>query len=413
MRILLFSKSFSPEPSGIGPYSAGLAEWLAARGHDVHVICATPSYPYWKRFPGYGGWWWNTCTENGVVVHRCPAYVPERVNGTTRLAHYASFGIAAAVPALFATLRCRPDIVLHVAPTMLTAPVALVAARAAKALSWVHVQDFEVGAARGTGMLKADSYLTRAASKFEDGCIRRFDMASSISPAMCQTLATVRGDSDNVYEFRNWADLEGISPQDTSSYRDEWGIDRPYVALYSGSIAKKQGIGLLIDAARALVHRRDLQFVICGDGPDRPELELEAVDLDNIQFHDLQPRERLNELLALATVHLLPQKAGVADQVLPSKLTNMLASGRPTIATAAPGTGLYTEVEGCGLLTPPGEAGLFAAAISDLIDRSHDRARFSAMARQRARERWGQQDILERLEARLISASSTARTSKS
>lgn len=403
MRFLLFSNLYAPEPSGVGPYSAGLAEWLAARGHGVHVICATPSYPHWKRFAGYRSWWWDTRTENGVIVHRCPVYVPGRVSGATRLAHYGSFAMSAAAPALNVARQFRPDIVMHVAPTMLAAPVALAAARLGKALSWVHVQDFEVGAALGTGQIKADSKVASAARKFEDGCIRRFDMASSISPAMCETLATVRGDSDRVYEFRNWADVDGIVPQQTSTYRAAWGIDRPYAALYSGSIAKKQGISLVIDAARALVHRRDLLFIICGNGPDRADLEREAADLDNVQFHDLQPREQLNELLALATVHLLPQKAGVADQVLPSKLTNMLASGRPTVATAAPGTGLYTEVEGCGLLTPPGEAAPFAAAISDIVDRPDDCQRLGKAARQRAQERWGKQDILERLEARFFS----------
>ena len=44
------------------------------------------------------------------------------------------------------------------------------------------------------------------------------------------------------------------------------------------------------------------------------------------------------DFLSLASVHLLPQIVGAADLVLPSKQTNMLASGRPVVATAAPGT---------------------------------------------------------------------------
>jgi hypothetical protein len=40
-------------------------------------------------------------------------------------------------------------------------------------------------------------------------------------------------------------------------------------------------------------------------------------------------RQRLNELLNLADIHLLPQNARAADLVMPSKLTGMLASGRP------------------------------------------------------------------------------------
>jgi hypothetical protein len=37
-------------------------------------------------------------------------------------------------------------------------------------------------------------------------------------------------------------------------------------------------------------------------------------------------RQRLNDLLNLADIHLLPQNARAADLVMPSKLTGMLAS---------------------------------------------------------------------------------------
>jgi colanic acid biosynthesis glycosyl transferase WcaI len=73
-------------------------------------------------------------------------------------------------------------------------------------------------------------------------------------------------------------------------------------------------------------------------------------------------------LLALARLHVLPQIAEAADLVLPSKLSNMLSSGRPVVATAAPGTGVACEIEGCGLITPPGDAAALAGAIARLVD---------------------------------------------
>ena len=75
-------------------------------------------------------------------------------------------------------------------------------------------------------------------------------------------------------------------------------------------------------------------LLICGEGPERAALEAAAADLPNIRFADLRPRAELAALLALAEIHLLPQIAGAADVVLPSKLTNILASGRPVVAGA-------------------------------------------------------------------------------
>lgn len=86
----------------------------------------------------------------------------------------------------------------------------------------------------------------------------------------------------------------------------------------------------------------------------------------------------------LATLHLLPQIAGVADLVLPSKLTNMLASGRPVVATAEASTSLAKAVKGCGEATAPGDAAAMAEAIERLLESADLRASQGQAARQRA-----------------------------
>jgi colanic acid biosynthesis glycosyl transferase WcaI len=87
--------------------------------------------------------------------------------------------------------------------------------------------------------------------------------------------------------------------------------------------------------------------------------------------------------------------------MLPSKLTNMLASGRPVVATADPATALGREIDGCGILTPPGDAGAMATAIEALLDAPDARARLGAAARQRAIWRWDGQAILAGLEVEI------------
>jgi hypothetical protein len=156
------------------------------------------------------------------------------------------------------------------------------------------------------------------------------------------------------------------------------------VCLYSGNIANKQGIEILIEVARKLHARRDILFVICGEGPNRANLQTLAQGLDNVMFHKLQPLERMQDLLGLASIHLLPQIPGAADLVLPSKLTNMLASGRPVVATAMPGTGLYDEVEGCGINVEPGDVTAMAEAIVALADAPDRRAELGRLASARA-----------------------------
>ena len=189
--------------------------------------------------------------------------------------------------------------------------------------------------------------------------------------------------------------------------RKELGITSRYVALYSGNIANKQGLDILPQVARALAQRDDLTIAICGDGPFLPRLRELAQGCANIRFFALQPVEKLNDLLAMADIHLLPQISDAADLVLPSKLTNMLASGRPVVATAQPGTALADEVAGCGITVPPGDAGAMAEAIGALLDDAQKRKTCGEAARRRAIERWDSRAILARFETELSALTDT------
>ncbi|MCM8732539.1 WcaI family glycosyltransferase [Hephaestia sp. GCM10023244] len=402
MRILLLGLNYAPEEIGIGLYSGDMARALAASGKQVRAIVAKPYYPAWKVFDGYSGKRWEREVDEGVDVTRCPLYVPAKPTGLRRILHLISFAAAAFVPTVKAGYKIRPHVVFTTAPSLIAAPIAWLVGWLTRAKTWLHIQDFEIEAAFATGLIDPDTLPARIAAKVENWILQRFDVVSSISPQMCAALVRKGVDPTRIYEFRNWADVDAVRPLGGESlYRTEWGITTPYVALYAGNIANKQGIEIVLEAAAALRDRTDLTFVICGEGQNRARLERAAAQLGNVQIHDLQPRERLGELLGLATVHLLPQLADAADLVLPSKLTNMLASGRPVVATADVDTGLAAEVAGCGITTPPGNAQLFATAITDLLDAAKRRTLLGQTARLRAEERWSKTAILDRFTEKL------------
>lgn len=402
MRIHLLSLNYAPEQIGIGPYSAEMAEAFAAAGHHVTVSTAKPYYPAWKIDAGYDRPGAIDRVHNGVAIRHHDLYVPARPSGLKRVIHYLSFACRVMPHMLRTAMRDRPDIIMATAPSLIAAKVAILAGRMCGARTWLHVQDFEVEAAFATGLLPGGGFRSWFARLCERSVMTHFDVVSSISPQMCARLRGKGVAADRIVEFRNWADISAIRPLEReSAYRAELGITTPHVALYSGNISNKQGVEILAQVARLLANRRDLTFVICGDGPSLPGLRAACDDLGNVRFIPLQPRERLNELVGLATVHLLPQKADAADLVLPSKLTNMLASGRPVVATAEPGTGLADEVEGAGLVVPPGDPQAMARGITRLLDDTLLRARTGAAARARAEARWEKGAILAAVQRRM------------
>jgi colanic acid biosynthesis glycosyl transferase WcaI len=157
-------------------------------------------------------------------------------------------------------------------------------------------------------------------------------------------------------------------------------------------------------AELALQTRSDpkIVFVFCGNGAGREGLMARCASLPNVHFLDLQPVDRLGELLGLADVHLLPQRADAADLVMPSKLTGMLSSGRPVLAGARPETELGQVVAQCGRIVPPEDATAFAAALQALAADAPLRRTLGERARRFAEEHVARDSVLARFERDLL-----------
>ena len=405
MKIILLSMNFAPELTGIGKYSGEMADELVRRGHEVVVVCAPPYYPKWDLSAGYSNQaYTREQPRPGLTVLRCPVWLPERLSGLSRLVHLASFAISS-FPVLMRLAMSRPALVFVVAPALFSAPAGWLTARLAGATAWLHVQDFEMDAAFELGILKG-AFVRKLVREGERRLMCAFDRVSTISRRMLRQLDAKGVSVEQRELLPNWVDLDQVTPGDRSpALRRMLSIgEHQKVCLFSGTLNRKQGLGAVIDAARLVAAHRDIVFVICGNGELRASLEDASRDLANVRFLDLQPLDRLNELLNMADIHLLPQLRGAADLVMPSKLGGMLASGRPVIAAAATGTEIANVVEGCGLVTEPECARGIADAILELAGDEGRRLLLGVAARDYAQRNFGTTAVFERLDVSLARA---------
>jgi colanic acid biosynthesis glycosyl transferase WcaI len=411
MRILIHSINFSPEMTGAGKYTGEMAEWLALRGHEVRVVSAPPHYPQWRIYSGYRSWRFSrdtyisaAGTAGTLDVFRCPAWIPSEPRGWKRILHLASFSVSS-WPTMLIQVLWKPDVVLLVAPTLFCFPQVLGVALLTGATSWLHMQDFEVDAAFQLADFSSNQ-LNRWVRSLERFILLHFNRISSISARMIERLSAKGVDPARAVLFPNWVDTSVIYPMLASSpLRQELGIPaEATVVLYSGNMGKKQGLELLVDASRRLIERTDIRFVFCGDGSYRQTFVQMATKSENVIILPLQPTERLNDLLNLADIHVLPQVSGAADLVMPSKLTGMMASGRAIVATALPGTQLFGVLEGRGIVTPPGDVDAFVAALIQLADMPSLRRRIGDEARSYAISHLNRDLILHQFELSLLKA---------
>jgi colanic acid biosynthesis glycosyl transferase WcaI len=201
-------------------------------------------------------------------------------------------------------------------------------------------------------------------------------------------------------------DTKSIHPltSDPAAVKESFGLPREkIVVLYTGSMGHKQGLEVLVESAGRLNHRPDILFVLCGEGSAREGLERAASSLPNVRLLPLQPIDTLNALLNAADIHVLPQKAGAADLVMPSKLPPMLASGRAVIATAEPGTEVGDTVGRVGVIVPPGDSAALCEAILRLADSASTRAQLGEMGRAYAAGTWSADRVLGEFQAQVES----------
>lgn len=280
-----------------------------------------------------------------------------------------------------------------------------------KRVPWVfHIQDFQVDAAMRLKMLRV-GVLGRLLYAIENFLLKRASRVSTITPSMLKRAVEKGCDPRRTWLVPNWADISAIVPGPRqNAFRRELGLDDEHtLVLYAGGMGAKQGLEVVVQAAAALRDDRTLRFAVVGTGADRPRLEAMAAasGLDNLQFVPVQPAERLSEMLAAGDIHLVIQRAEAADLVMPSKLANILAAGRPALATAAPGTALHDTLHGygCGATVEPENAGALARALLEMAADHSARKRMGVNARAYAEKYLSRDAILGRFEEQLLDLS--------
>lgn len=408
MKILFYGINYAPEITGIGKYSGEMCEWLAGKGHEVKIISAPPYYPEWRIGGGYSGWSYRHERWGGVDVLRCPLYVPKQPKTLTRLLHLGSFALSS-MPAVLSHWAWKPDIIITIEPTFFCVPAALLLSRLTGAKSILHIQDFELDAMLGLGLAK-NGRRAAVCQAVESFLIRRFGAVSTISQSMLAKAAIKSRQPMPLHFFPNWVDTDFIRPSvDASGFRQRWALpESGQVVLYSGNLGKKQGLDLVLQAAEQLSSDPDVVFLILGEGAEKLALieQADQLKLRNVRFEPLQPYQDLPALMALADVHLVIQKKGAADAVLPSKLTTILAAGGYALITAEAETelGLLCEQHpGIAERVEPENLEQFIAALKKMLNAvKAGRPKVNMEARQYALDNLRKEAILQNFEEFLL-----------
>lgn len=388
MRLSVLTPHFAPDTAPTGVVVTRVVEELARRGHRIDVVTALPWYREHRIEPGYEGRLvrhedtpWGRVTR----VHPFPAGDKRDI-----LRRAAAFGGFSVLAGLAGARGDEPiDGVLALSPPLTLGVAGWTVARRRRVPLVFNVQDVFPDVAVELGVVTNDK-LIAAASALERWIYDHADAVTVLSDDLRDNVARKTRSPSKVKVIPNFVDTDAIVPAEReTAYRREHGLTGKTVVMYAGNVGLSQSLDLVIAAAGALAHERDLVFVVNGSGAARADLESDARGLGNVVFVDPQPVERLPEVLASADVHLVPLKRGLARSSVPSKTYSILAAGRPLIASVDVGSEVARVVEqsGAGVAVPPDDAEAFTKAVRKLVEAPAEGAVMGEAGR-RWVERW-------------------------
>jgi glycosyltransferase involved in cell wall biosynthesis len=173
---------------------------------------------------------------------------------------------------------------------------------------------------------------------------------------------------ERVTAIHNWVDTDALQPGAKANHiRVSLGLQDRYVVSFAGIMGYSQDLETVIRAAALLAAHPQIALLLVGDGVEKPGLEKMAQDLNltNVTFLPMQPKEEYLNVLHASDLCLVTLRKEVKTPVVPSKILSIMAAGRPVLASLpldGDAPRLISEAQ-AGMCLPPGEPALLAEAI--------------------------------------------------
>jgi len=344
MNVLVVNYEYPPLGGGGGVACEQVAVELARMGHKVDVITSQgPNLAPQE-------------TRDGVRINRVRVWGRKKKQ-TASLLSMLTFVRSAARAGVRMAAENRYDVV-HVHFAVPTGPAGVRIARAAALPMVLSVHG---------GDLYDPTKLLSPHRMWPVGVVVR-----RVLNAADLVLAQSSNTADNArryHRFKGRIEIIplGIPPVEFQpGTRGQFGLDGDdFVLVTVGRIVRRKGLNYLLDAL-ANVKEAGLKLVVCGDGPERVNLEGQARSLglgDTVRFAGQMSDEEKFQLLSLADLFVmasLHEGFGII-------FLEAMSQGLPIVATNVGGQTDFLTHEHNALLVPPADSGVLAEAIRRTI----------------------------------------------
>ena len=382
-RILFVCQYFYPEVFR----GNDIAFHWAEEGHEVHVVTGVPNYPDGVFHKGYGVFKKRQETIKGVHVTHLPIVPRGNDSKIMLMLNYFSYFIVACMYVLWKVFAdsfkgflgfkksFEFDFVFcqQLSPVMMSLPAVLYK-KLRKVLLYTWVLDLWPESLSAAGGISNKHILG-----FFDWFVKKeykwSDKILTSSKSFDQSIRTYGDYKGKIVYYPQWSDGSPSTPFLPPNYSLP-EILSGFKVMFAGAVGEAQGMECNMQATLLTKERKDIKWVIVGDGRRLPWVQ------QFVKEHGLEETVLTLGRYPSETMPLFFEKADVmlvslTDSPLfnlyaPAKISSYMASGRPIIACLNGEGAEVVKAAECGWLVAAGDAEGLAKLVIRLADENKE-----------------------------------------
>lgn len=399
MRLLVLSQYFWPEVFRVNE----IVSELTARGHEVTVLTGRPNYPDGEVFADYTANPQAYARYAGAEVIRVP--LRPRGKGSLRLVlNYWSFVFWGCLLGPW-KLRGRQFDAIFVFETspITSALPALLIKKIKRAPLLLWVLDLWPDTLSAIGIVRSPRLLgwVGALVRF---IYKRCDLILAQSRGFFPRIECWSREPAKTRYFPQWAEATFDVDLGTVEMAPEL---RPHSdcfnIMFAGNIGEAQDFPAILDAAEQLRERRDIHWLIVGDGRAADDVRAGIASRslqDTVFMLGRHPLERMPGFFKGADALLVSLKAEpIFAMTIPGKVQAYLAAGRPLLGMLDGEGAAVIRDAGAGLVCAAGDgAALAARAVELALLDADERATMGRLGQAYCRKEFDRAILIAQLE---------------
>lgn len=326
----IVSEYYYPTVISTGYYMTSIAEYLALKNRNIHVICTNANYNNTN----------NQATEKEVIVNNVHIHRVLTGNINKNRFFLRGIGLFWSSLRLFVKLITnvrKDDKVLAVTNPAFLFLLLPIVKKVRKLKYTILVHDIFPENLAAIGKIRKTSFLYTILKILFDHAYSQAETCVAIGRDMMEVIKLKTGNKSKISLIQNWADVTDVFPiaKEKTKMINKLHLEDKFVFQFAGNLGHAQGLDNILEAIK-LIDNKKLHFLFIGAGAKEETIRnfIKTNANNNVTLVGFQDRNEQIDFLNACDVAIVTLNEGMYGLGVPSKSYNIMAAGKPIIIIA-------------------------------------------------------------------------------